>query len=395
MAAQGQLAAPLRVYSAAADVKAATIRAYMAGKAVLHEPGYATADYSGRCERPIVIDRIGVGHDLLSRPIHGAEAAPVGFEREKAHTLSNLVRCRRCEACLKERRWMWTERAAKEWREATRTWLVTLTLRPGEHYKLATTTRKRLEAQGEDFDKIDPRRRLEESMVEYRDIMRRYVNRLRKGLVEKGWPLVKFRYLWVPEPHKSGQIHFHMLLHETRDDMRIPKKRIEEMWGLGFVAAKEIKSEQGARYATKYLGKHHFEGRLAVSKFYGEREEDEVAKLHARHTEDHPTNEPMLPFGPDDAALLRDLVKQIEEVRGDAKEAAAEDPSDLLPCPTGLHFGVHCSCKPPNPEADPWGIEALAPLTARGVPARTWHLRGWDTPENPRKRRRSRSQSVQ
>ncbi len=396
MAAQGHMAAPLRVYSAAADVKLATIRAFVAGRAVIHDPAYATADYSGRCERPIVIDRIGVGHELLSRPIHGAEAAPVGFEREKPFTLSNLVRCRRCEACLKERRWMWTERAAKEWREATRTWLCTFTLRPSEHYKLGVQTRQRLEAQGEDIDKMDARRRLEEMMVEYRDVMRRYVNRLRKGLVQRGWPQVQFRYLWVPEPHKSGLIHFHMLLHEVADDMRIPKRRIEDMWGLGHAGAKEVHSEAEAKYACKYLGKHHFEGRLAVSKHYGEREEDDVAKLAERHFPGEAGGKPVLPFGEDQTQSLRELVSHIEEARGDDTDAdpATQDPSDVLPCPTGLHFGARCNCKPPNPEADPWGIEAVAPLTSRGVPERPHRLRGWDIPDHLRKRRRSKPEGV-
>jgi hypothetical protein len=391
MAAQGSPAAPLRVHSAAADVKAATIRAFMAGKAVLHEPGYATADYSGRCERPIIIDRIGVGHELLSRPIHGADAAPIGFEREKPHTLSYAVRCRRCPSCMRERQWMWSERAAKEWRESTRTWLVTLTFRPAEHFKMLAQTRQRLEATGQSLEAMDPKQRLQETLKEYRNAMRLYVNRLRVGLVKKGWNTLQFRYMWVPEPHKNGHIHFHMLLHEVSQDMKIPARRIEGLWGFGFVKAKELKTEGGARYACKYLGKHHFEGRLIASKHYGELpNEDDAARFAERVYPGHRAGvAPVIGAAEADA---RDVQEHMDGV----KAALSEEPADgdERPCPVGLHFGVRCECEPAKEaESDPFGIDAI-PLNIRGIPERRFVLRGWEVPDHLKRRRTKAGQDA-
>ncbi len=380
MAVQGSQAV-FRCDSAAVDVKAATIRAYVAGKAVIHDPGYATADYSGRCERPIIIDRAGVGHWLVSKTIHGDGKAPVGFKREKPHTLSTAVRCRRCPSCLRERRWMWSERAAKEWRESTRTWLVTLTFSPGEHFKMLAKTRQRLEATGQSLEAMDPKERLRETLKEYRKIMTLYVNRLRVGAPSKGWNIVQFRYMWVPEPHKSGEIHFHMLLHEVSEDMKIPARRIAGLWGFGFVKAKELKSEGGARYACKYLGKHHFEGRLIASKHYGERpNEDDAAKFAERAYPGHPAGVP-----PVIGAAQADAEQVLEHMDA-VKAAVSEEPADgdERPCPAGLHFGVRCRCEPPNDEPpDPYGIGSI-PLTNRDVPQREHLLRGW--PIEPERR---------
>lgn len=375
---------PLRVYSAAADVKHATVRALLAGKGKVPDPSrptYATADYSGRCEKPVVIDRIGVGHMLFEKPIHTDGETPTSFSYEHGRTLSMQVRCRRCDACLKERRWMWTERAAKEWRQSNRTWFVTVTLRPEEHYKLQARVRLRLAAQGGDLDRMEPRDKLNEVLKDYKNEMRLYVNRLRIGLRTRGWDTISFRYLWVPEPHKSGAIHFHMLLHEVSDVQPIRKDRIEGLWNYGFVSAKLVKSENAARYVTKYLGKHHFEGRIAVSKHYGQRElevnTDEPVPVFPGHVQGEPTH-------------AWSLVQTDEQMRlelGDipgsvfADEVTEGDP--IEGCATGLHIGVPCTCKPlANAGGDPWGTERGDAVDHRGFAKRKWQLRGWHEPND-------------
>jgi hypothetical protein len=251
---------------------------------------------------------------------------------------------------------------------------VTLTFSPAEHFKMLTKTRQRLEATGQSLEAMDPKQRLQETLKDYRNAMRLYVNRLRIGLVKKGWRTLQFRYMWVPEPHKNGHIHFHMLLHEVSADMEIPHRRIEGMWGFGFVKTKTLHSENGAKYACKYLGKHHFEGRLIASKHYGERpNQDDAARFAERAYPGHQAGvAPVFDAAEADA-------RDVQEHMDDVKAAVSGEPADgdERPCPAGLHFGVRCPCQPPNDEPpDPFGIGSV-PLTNRDVPQREHLLRGW------------------
>lgn len=360
-----------RLHRPAADVKASTIAALQAGKGQLHAPTYATADYSGWCEGAVILDQEGYGHFRLR--------ADGRYVWEPKRTLSMKVRCRKCEGCRKERRMMWTARAAREWRQSTRTWFVTLTLRPEEHYKLQTRVRLDVRAEGGDLDTMQPRDRLERLLKAYRHEMDLYLMRLRKGLAERGWDTIRFRYLWVPEPHKSGAIHFHMLLHEVSEDMAIPKTRIEEAWGRGFTKVKLVKSEEAARYVTKYLGKHHFEGRIRASQKYGKMEGDDVQLLGQPAFPGHKAGAPRRPY--EERAELAQLRDELGMVPGEeeAEELAAGDKIEA--CPAGLHFGVACNCKVHADPEDPWGTGGEDALTRDGVPRRKWRLRGWtETP---------------
>lgn len=255
-----------RLHRPAADVKAATIAAMASGRAVVHEPTYATADLSGWCETPIVIDQMGDSHRRMAANGHAV--------REPARTLSMAVRCRRCEGCRRETRHMWAKRAVSEWERAGqrggRTWFVTLTFRPEEHYRLRTKTRQRLGGQGIELDALAWRERYGEVLTEYKVELDLFLDRLRKGRRDRGWAAVQFRYLAVPEPHKSGYVHYHVLIHEVSQDARLPRRRIEEAWGQGFVAARLVGSPQAALYTTKYLGKNHYEGRIRASQRYGQ-----------------------------------------------------------------------------------------------------------------------------
>lgn len=383
------MAGYVRLHRPAADVKATTIAALQAGKGRLHAPDYATAEYSGWCEAALVVDQLGYGHMRL-----GPDGQTVW---EGGRTLSLKVRCRKCEGCRKERRMMWTARAAREWRQSTRTWFVTLTFRPEEHYALQCKVRLEAADQGEDMDAMSPRDRLERYLVAYRDEMDHYLMRLRKGLAGRGWKLTRFRYLWVPEPHKSGAIHIHALLHEVSEDMPLRKERIEQAWGHGFVQAKLVKSEEAARYVTKYLGKHHFEGRIRASLKYGKLEPNAEAMLARGAFPGNVQEAPRRPYAPTDArvrsAELRDelgLVPGEEEVQ----ELVAGESFDV--CPAGLHIGVPCSCNFAGEDSDPWGTERGDVLTAAGVPRRKYALRGWHEParRGPRKGERSKQREL-
>lgn len=361
----------LRIHRPAADVRATTMALLAMGKGEIIAPNYARAKISGWCEAAVIVDHMGYGHTRI-----GPGAKPV---REPARTLSTAVRCRKCDGCRKERRMMWTERAAREWRQSTRTWFVTLTMRPEEHYKLQCRVAARVAEAGGDLNALPAKERFKEVLKDYKDVMRLYVNRLRKGVRAMGWDTLSFRYLWVPEPHKSGAIHFHMLLHEVSLDQPITKARIEGLWRHGFTSAKLVKSADAARYVTKYLGKNHLDGRLNVSTGYGERElePEELLRMPMMPANPQEVPAPVLP----QQHLEAELFAELGPIPGAPEPPEVEEGEDLESCPTGLHAGMKCDCHQQlAQEPDPFGLEQTM-LTSHGVPKRRWKLRGWHEPD--------------
>lgn len=361
-----------RIHRPAADVKAMTRASLGSGSGMLHAPDYVTADYSGWCKNDLVVDQMGQGHWRMA-----PDGKPV---REPARTFSMKVRCRRCEGCLKERRCMWARRAVSEWKQAAsrggRTWFVTLTFRPEVHYRLTTEVRLKFAKDGGDFDAMSWKDRYSELLKEYHAEVDRFLDRVRKGLAKRGWGEVKFRYLMVPEPHKSGMIHYHLLIHEASLDQRLVKRRIEAAWGLGFSVIKLVDSEQGALYATKYLGKHHYEGRIRNSRHYGaEPDEDQVQLLN-----EVPIPHPPLRKAP--VAVPPSPVPEIALRQAAAVSDSDEDAADVVRegeflgvCPSGLHIGEGCDCSAAQGdfECDEVEVDQLR----GGVPVRKWPLRGW------------------
>lgn len=368
----------LRIERPAIEVLASIRKAMNAGKAVVHSPDYVTADYSGPCVDPSTVVHEGVGHYSL-----GADAVP---ERVPRRILSMKVRCRKCAECLKERRMSWTRRAVREWRQSPRTWFVSLTMRPEEHFKLRLEVDRELELSGRCFDALPEREALAELLKVYGHRMDKFLMRVRKGLRTRGWRSSKVRYLWVPEPHKSGAIHFHMLLHEVAECAPIVKERIETAWGHGFAHARLVKSEEAARYVTKYLGKHHFEGRIRASKKYGQVEDDAETLLAALRFPGVEGGVPPRPYQPS-AEAFAEMVAELGIIPGEATEEdgqaiEVEAGDELSPCASGLHIGVSCDCAPvvAGPAQDPFGTERGDAFTAYGVPRRKWALRGWREP---------------
>lgn len=427
------------VYGMAADVKAATVAAVASGKGRVFTPTYATADKGGWCNREVVIDRVGEAHWRRDPARDGK------FVREPSRTLSMRVRCRRCEGCLKERRCMWAKRAEVEWHQASlrggRTWFLTNTFRPEEHYKLLTATRMRLAEQGVAFDALPWRERYREQLREYHGEVSRFLDRLRRGLRKRGWGKLSFRYLCVPEPHQSGHLHYHMLLHEADAEQRIVKLRIEEAWWAGFVKSKLVESQLQCRYVTKYLGKHHFEGRLRNSEHYGDAPAEVLEAVRASQpdlrealwrAERDPCaeakadvvdlREPLpWPGDPDPARAiapprygavgvaaetvsLRDAplppmpMLPARAEHGDALPADAGVRSALLAsgadvqgdgdslrlgdemgvCPSGLHIGKGCDCE--EVQGDMRCDPPEVDEYRGGIPRRKWPLRGWHEP---------------
>lgn len=418
-----------RIEQSSAAVLAASLRALSRGGRV-NPPSPAdptdcgrsvSVRYAGRCKAPRVVVLAGIG----PRPEHTRVVTGAPFGRalvNEARARYDLalapdrdlwmeVRCRRCDGCRKERRCMWANRAVSEWNKAAqrggRTWFVTLTFRPEEHYRLQTMTRQRLASQGADLDAMSWDDQYRELLTEYHAELTCFLKRVRVGLATRGWKRAHFRYLAVPEPHKGRDIrlHYHLLLHEAADPksgevVPIVRRRIEQAWrgdfeaapsergprarrDLGFVVAKLVESPGGALYATKYLGKHHYEGRIRNSHEYGaEGDTDPEAELREpavpppvverRQAEGPPA------AGGDTRAMQVAMIESAEE-DDDTEPVRVGD--YLGVCPSGLHIGTGCGCEPEagSPECVPAEFDEL-----RGTPRRKWPLRGWHEPGSVR-----------
>ena len=166
------------------------------------------------------------------------------------------VRCRRCEACLRQRNVDWVNRARRESGAAARTWFTTLTMRPEVHEGIKTLVLSMI-ADKSDHDYI-AKRIIEES---YRQV-HLFFKRIRKNTGKA------FRYLAVIELHKNGLPHFHLLVHDN--DGTLQRRDIDNQWKAGFTSSRLVKgdNEKAIAYVCKYLCKDT-EGRIKCSLNYG------------------------------------------------------------------------------------------------------------------------------
>lgn len=190
-------------------------------------------DISGDCLHPKTIEH-------FARP---GDARKFLYPGKGRHSLSLVmhVRCRQCERCIRLRRHEWIRRALREVQVADRTWLVTLTMRPEEHYRLL------VQAQKNKRDISTETARLQAELAEAGREATLYLKRLRK---ESG---SRLRYLLIAEQHKSGLPHYHMLIHERSGCVK--HATLQGQWHLGFSHAKLLEDVNGARYVAKYLMK--------------------------------------------------------------------------------------------------------------------------------------------
>lgn len=238
-----------------ADLLKIAIRALEAGAAVRADnPSAIEWNAAGKCAAPV------------HRELRGY-TAPTKWAKLATNLGDRLVvdidvRCRKCAACLRARAAMWRNRAKAECDAAARTWFGTLTLAPGEQFKALSRARLRLAKQGSDFDTLPFAERLQWLVWEISPELTRYLKRVRKQSASK------FRYIIVAEAHKSGQPHFHMLLHESDPGNPVPHRVLKSKWCLGFSDFKLVKSTKMAIYVTKYLSKSNA-ARVRASLHYG------------------------------------------------------------------------------------------------------------------------------
>lgn len=164
------------------------------GRQMIHE------DYSGSCTRRAVVAYDG-------------------------HVdICDQVRCRNCPSCLRSRRFLWQMRAEAETIVSHRTWFLTGTW--------AQQT----------WDIEECKR--ETSL---------FLMRLRSRCHERG---TNYRYLVLPERHKSGAFHIHALIHA--EDDALTYKLVADSWQAGFYSIKGC-DFRSAAYVTKYAAKDLFE----------------------------------------------------------------------------------------------------------------------------------------
>ena len=146
-----------------------------------------------------------------------------------------------------------------------RTWFVTLTLSPQEHFKAYCAARLRLQDRAEDFDRLSPERQFRERVHEANREITLWLKRVRKN---SGADL---RYILVAERHKSGLPHFHALVSEVDPDKPLRAATIKTAWRLGFSQCKLVALQTDpkcAAYVSKYLSKD-CAARVRASKGYG------------------------------------------------------------------------------------------------------------------------------
>lgn len=180
------------------------------------------------------------------------------------HTLYLEIetRCRECFKCLRHRRLRWYFRARDEIARSPRTWFATLTANPDYQHLWLSQARSHLARQGVDYDALDERDRWGELLRYANKEITLYVKRLRKA------ELV-FRYLCVTEQHKSGNPHWHMLIHETDFTRPVRWASLAGKWRAGFGQYKLVEHDRkGAGYVAKYLGKS-LASRVRASEGYG------------------------------------------------------------------------------------------------------------------------------
>lgn len=250
----------------------------VAAGATVTTPGRVDWDISGHCQNPQKVRLFGkvpATHKGMRGNI------PKGV-------LVIMAKCRRCERCLKERSWMWADKARLETEQSERTWFVTLTFKPEQRLVMESVLRLDYSERGEDFDRLNEDERFLAFSAASGDRVQRYVKRLRKGSPDWAEKPIRLRYLAVSEAHKDGFPHWHMLIHEYPEE-RLQWRRLSREWtALGF-AKFNLCGEEAveARYVCKYLAKSML-ARVRASNGYGKKTvftETFLAKNHTPNPE--------------------------------------------------------------------------------------------------------------
>lgn len=242
---------------------------------------------AGRCEAPVTVE--------LEYRADDREFRARGALGSRSYFLDIEAPCRKCRRCLGKRAAVWSQRAVSEVIRSPRTWFITLTLRPEEHYKAGCKAAVRLKARGVVFEDLPAHEQLRERHREVGIEITKYLKRVRKTSGSR------FRYCIVMEAHKSGLPHYHLLLHEIAGELPIRHKVLSGHWALGYNQIKLVRDTLTAKYVCKYLAKSNL-ARVRASIAYGEMSqqgETVVATIESRSSNIDPSEYENPVFKPD------------------------------------------------------------------------------------------------
>lgn len=212
----------------------------------------STAEWeiSGECLNPVYV---GVnGRPIVDHP---------KTIYRKARFVDLWVRCRRCAKCLRARAAYWRLMARAECEVAVRTWFGTLTLSPESRVRALYLAERRLRSACVPREDWTEDRVFSEKVRAVNGELTRWLKRIRK---ESAAPL---RYCLVVERHKSGDPHWHVLIHEQDADRPVRHRVLRDQWKLGF-SRFTLADKGSAGYVAKYLSKDAL-ARVRASVRYG------------------------------------------------------------------------------------------------------------------------------
>lgn len=215
-------------------------------------------DGARRCQRPKAIEMLSRPQIVRGRTVDVDRLAP----SEIPLFVDAHVRCRKCEACLRQRRQLWLRRMQSEVVHSQRTWFGTLTLSPDRHYYYHELARRLGEVRLVDIDTLNDEERFAYRCRAIGAEVTRFLKRVRKN------GLCHFRYVLVYERHLSGNPHMHLLIHEGHNSPPIKKRLLHACWHDGFSSWKLVQTE-ATYYVAKYLAKDA-STRVRASLLYGQ-----------------------------------------------------------------------------------------------------------------------------
>lgn len=265
-----------------ADITKLLVRA-LDGGALRESQMRFTWHIEGRCENPFIREVYGAPELRLTlwdrvqaalkehpyasyikldpaKPVRGM--IHVGHGTSHPFLLEIWTPCRRCERCRRARAALWRSRAETECKSASRTWFGTLTLRPEEQHRLLLKARQTMHGKGFDLEALDVGDQFRVRCGEVSREITLFLKRVRK---QSAAPM---RYLCVAEQHKSGDPHFHMLVHEVSDEKPVRHAVLAGQWNLGFTKWKLVDDPRQGAYLCKYLAKSSA-ARVRASVGYG------------------------------------------------------------------------------------------------------------------------------
>lgn len=223
-------------------------------------------DIAGKCTAPQTVILTAAPseglHDRRTKRRSRYVALVPGLTRVTL-TVELATRCRRCGWCLRRRASKWRLSALTEIDQAYgRSWFGTLTFSPDWQFRVRATASRAAASKGEDLERIEPQARFRYLANAGGALCTKWLKRVRKE------SKATLRYMLVVEAHKSGDPHWHVLIHEVKPGEPVRELTLRTQWSHGFSKFNLVKDSRAAAYVTKYLSKSLM-ARVRASVRYG------------------------------------------------------------------------------------------------------------------------------